>query len=54
MAASYLAIDYNDATCFSVTIRRMSARRGFLVVAGLKRILEVLEELCLPTTYIRT
>ena len=44
MAASYFAIGYNDAACFSLTIRRMPARRGFLVAAGLERVLEALEE----------
>jgi nicotinate phosphoribosyltransferase len=44
MAASYFAIGYNDAACFNVTIRRMPPRRGFLVAAGLERLLEALEE----------
>jgi nicotinate phosphoribosyltransferase len=43
MAASYFAIGYNDAACFNVTIRRMPPRRGFLVAAGLERLLEALE-----------
>ena len=44
MAASYFAIRYNDAACFNVTVRRMPPRRGFLVAAGLERLLEALEE----------
>ena len=44
MAASYFAIGYNDAACFNLTIRRMPPRRGFLVAAGLERLLEALEE----------
>ncbi len=44
MAASYFAIGYNDAACFSLTIRRMPPRRGFLVAAGLERLLEALED----------
>lgn len=44
MAASCFAIGYNDASCFSLTIRRMPPRRGFLVAAGLERLLEALED----------
>jgi nicotinate phosphoribosyltransferase len=44
MAASYFQIGFNDPCCFSVSVRRMPARRGFLVVAGLERLLEALEE----------
>ncbi|MBF6570211.1 MAG: nicotinate phosphoribosyltransferase [Candidatus Binataceae bacterium] len=44
MAASYFATGYNDKACFSLTTRRMPPRRGFLVAAGLERLLDVLEE----------
>src|SRR5260370_2125190 len=44
MAASSFAIGSNDAACFSLTIRRMPPRRGFLVAAGLERLLEALED----------
>jgi nicotinate phosphoribosyltransferase len=44
MAASYFAIGYNDSACFSMTARRLPPRRGFLVAAGLERLLEALEE----------
>jgi nicotinate phosphoribosyltransferase len=44
MAASYFATGYNDSACFSLTTRRLPPRRGFLVAAGLERLLETLEE----------
>jgi nicotinate phosphoribosyltransferase len=44
MAASYFALGYNDLACFSLSVRRMPARRGFLVAAGLERLLEALED----------
>ncbi len=44
MAAAYFANGYNDVACFSMFARRMPPRRGFLVAAGLDRLLEVLEE----------
>ncbi|HUY18850.1 MAG TPA: nicotinate phosphoribosyltransferase [Candidatus Binataceae bacterium] len=44
MAASYFATGYNDTACFSLTTRRLPPRRGFLLAAGLERLLEVLEE----------
>jgi nicotinate phosphoribosyltransferase len=44
MAASYFEIGYNDVACFSLAVRRMPARRGFLVAAGLERFLEALGE----------
>ncbi|HTW88681.1 MAG TPA: nicotinate phosphoribosyltransferase [Candidatus Binataceae bacterium] len=43
MAASYFATGYNDIACFSLTTRRMPPRRGFMIAAGLERLLEVLE-----------
>ncbi len=42
MAAAYLASGYNDAACFSMFTRRMPPHRGFLVAAGLERLLEAL------------
>ncbi|MGH7987421.1 MAG: nicotinate phosphoribosyltransferase, partial [Candidatus Binataceae bacterium] len=44
MAASYFAIGYNDNACFSLCVRRMPPRRGFLVLAGLERLLEAIEQ----------
>lgn len=44
MAAAFFAHGHNDTACFSLTVRRMPARRGFLVAAGVERFLEVLEE----------
>ncbi|HLK87634.1 MAG TPA: nicotinate phosphoribosyltransferase [Candidatus Binataceae bacterium] len=44
MAAAYLASGYNDAACFSMFTRRMPPHRGFLVAAGLERLLEALEQ----------
>lgn len=44
MAASYFQIGFNDSSCFSVSVRRLPVRRGFLVAAGLERLLEALEE----------
>ena len=44
MAAAYLAAGNNDAACFSLFTRRLPARRGFLVAAGLERLLETLEQ----------
>ncbi len=43
MAASYFEIGYNDVACFSLSVRRMPPRRGFLVAAGLERFLEAVE-----------
>ncbi|HZO81018.1 MAG TPA: nicotinate phosphoribosyltransferase [Candidatus Binataceae bacterium] len=44
MAAAYFASGYNDNACFSMFARRLPPRRGFLVAAGLERLLEALEE----------
>ena len=44
MAASYFATGYNDTASFSLTTRRLPPRRGFLVAAGVERLLEALEE----------
>lgn len=44
MAASYFAIGLNGPAGFSLSVRRMPPRRGFLVAAGLDRLLEALEE----------
>jgi nicotinate phosphoribosyltransferase len=43
MAASYFALGYNESACFDLNVRRMPPRRGFLVAAGLERLLEALE-----------
>lgn len=43
MAASYFALGYNEPACFDLNVRRMPPRRGFLVAAGLERLLEALE-----------
>ena len=45
MAASYFAIGFNQPATFSLSVRRLPASRGFLVAAGLERLLEVIEEL---------
>src|SRR5690242_18521742 len=44
MAASYFATGYNQPACFSLTTRRLPPKRGFLLAAGLVRLLEVLED----------
>src|SRR6266436_3491520 len=44
MAASYFQIGYNGPACFGLSARRIPARRGFLVTAGIERLLEALEE----------
>ncbi len=44
MAASYFALGFNDDACFSMSSRRLPAGRGFLVAAGLERLLELVEE----------
>jgi nicotinate phosphoribosyltransferase len=44
MAASYFQIGFNESSCFSMSVRRLPARRGFLVAAGLERLVEALEE----------
>ena len=44
MAAAYFASGNNDTACFSMFTRRMPPRRGFLVAAGLERLLEAIEQ----------
>ena len=44
MAAAYFASGNNATACFSMFTRRLPARRGFLVAAGLERLLEALEQ----------
>jgi nicotinate phosphoribosyltransferase len=44
MAASYFKLGYNETACFSLSVRRMPARRGFLVAAGVERLLEAIEQ----------
>jgi nicotinate phosphoribosyltransferase len=44
MAASYFQIGFNDRACFTLSVRRLPPRRGFLVAAGLERLLEALEQ----------
>jgi len=44
MAASYFALGFNQSATFSLSVRRLPPRRGFLVAAGLERLLEVIEE----------
>jgi nicotinate phosphoribosyltransferase len=44
MAASYFALGYNGPASFSLIARRLPPKRGFLVAAGLDRLLEALEE----------
>jgi nicotinate phosphoribosyltransferase len=44
MAASYFELGFNDRACFGMSARRLPAHRGFLVAAGLERLLEALEQ----------
>lgn len=44
MAASYFQIGFNEPACFSMSSRKLPAHRGFLIAAGLERLLEALEE----------
>jgi nicotinate phosphoribosyltransferase len=44
MAASYFSLGYDEPACFSLSVRRLPPRRGFLIVAGLERLLDALEE----------
>src|SRR5579875_117298 len=44
MAASYFAHGLNGPACFGVSVRRLPAHRGFLVAAGVERLLEALEQ----------
>lgn len=43
MAASYFDLGMNDAACFSMSSRRPPPNRGFLVAAGIERLLEAVE-----------
>jgi nicotinate phosphoribosyltransferase len=43
MAASYFALGYNEPSCFTLNVRRMPPKRGFMIAAGLERLLEALE-----------
>lgn len=42
MAASYFQLGLNQPATFSLGVRRLAARRGFLVTAGLERLLEAI------------
>ncbi len=44
MAASYFALGFNRPACFGMSVRHLPPRRGFLVAAGLERLLEALEQ----------
>ncbi len=44
MAASYFALGFNQPSCFYMSVRRMPSKRGFLVAAGIERVLEALED----------
>jgi nicotinate phosphoribosyltransferase len=44
MAASYFQIGFNEPANFTLSVRRLPPRRGFLVAAGLERVLEALEQ----------
>jgi nicotinate phosphoribosyltransferase len=44
MAAAYFANGNNDTACFSMFTRRIPPRRGFLVAAGVERLIEALEQ----------
>jgi nicotinate phosphoribosyltransferase len=44
MAASYFELGFNDTACFGMSARRMPAHRGFLVAAGVERLLEAVEQ----------
>ncbi|HEY2663435.1 MAG TPA: nicotinate phosphoribosyltransferase [Candidatus Binataceae bacterium] len=43
MAAALFEENLNDAACFSLSVRRLPANRGYLVAAGIERLLDVLE-----------
>lgn len=43
MAASYFELGFKDMACFGMSARRLPAHRGFLVAAGIERLLEVVE-----------
>src|SRR5215472_470052 len=44
MAASYFQMGFNDRASFTLSVRRLPPRRGFLVAAGLEGLLEALEQ----------
>jgi nicotinate phosphoribosyltransferase len=44
MAASYYRIGFDQPACFYLSVRRMPPKRGFLVAAGIERVLEALED----------
>jgi nicotinate phosphoribosyltransferase len=44
MAASYFKLGFNERAYFSLSVRRLPPPRGFLVAAGLERLLEALEQ----------
>jgi nicotinate phosphoribosyltransferase len=44
MAASYFELGFNDTACFGMSCRRLPQHRGFLVAAGLERLLEAVEQ----------
>jgi nicotinate phosphoribosyltransferase len=44
MAASYFKLGFNERACFTLAVRRLPPRRGFLVAGGLERLLEALEQ----------
>jgi nicotinate phosphoribosyltransferase len=52
MAASYFEQGFNRPACFGMAVRRLPPRRGFLVAAGLERLLEALEEFKFETATI--
>ncbi|MGO9062872.1 MAG: nicotinate phosphoribosyltransferase [Candidatus Binataceae bacterium] len=45
MAASYLEHGFNQPACFSLSVRRLPQRRGYLVAAGLERFFQAVEAL---------
>jgi nicotinate phosphoribosyltransferase len=45
MAASYLEHGFNEPACFSLSVRRLPPRRGYLVAAGTERLFEAIEAL---------
>jgi len=44
MAASYFELGFKDTACFGMSARRLPAHRGFLVAAGLERLLEAVDQ----------
>jgi nicotinate phosphoribosyltransferase len=45
MAASYLEHGFNEPACFSLSVRRLPQRRGYLVAAGTERFFEAVRAL---------